>query len=461
MNYLRAWQEDCVSKAINHYRKQRHFFCQATPGAGKTVTAAELASRMLNAGQIDFVLCFSPSIAVSEGMRKTFARRLNARFDAKMGAIGGSFTYQSMGHLSDDFWALLDDHRVLVVFDEVHHCAGQEAATCNVWGQLILSRIQHRAAFTFAMSGTPWRSDQLPIVLARYADESQQICPHFTYRLATAVIEGVCRAPNIALIDNDVLQLGASNTANRHFNSIETLLEQTGMRYDAVLRNQAALKHIIELACEQLQNVRQSIPDAAGLAVASSVDHAEQIAEILRARGESTVVVNYQVSDPHGAIRLFNDSDSRWIVSVGMISEGTDIPRLQVCCHLSRIRTELYFRQVLGRILRTRKIGDDHAWLYVFAEPTLSRFAQRVAEDAPELAIMNHFSLNPADDQTYSPQEIICDASRNAEDPLEFGIKNAKRSPIGITISGEPKEQTLTFVGQYRREVLRIFDSPF
>ena len=38
-----------------------------------------------------------------------------------------------------------------------------------------------------------------------------------------------------------------------------------------------------------------------------------------------------------------------------MISEGTDIPRLRVCCHLSRIRTELRYRQVLGRILRRIK----------------------------------------------------------------------------------------------------------
>ena len=43
----------------------------------------------------------------------------------------------------------------------------------------------------------------------------------------------------------------------------------------------------------------------------------------------------------------FTDSDAPWIVSVGMISEGTNVPRLRVCCHLTRVKTELYFRQVL------------------------------------------------------------------------------------------------------------------
>ena len=37
-----------------------------------------------------------------------------------------------------------------------------------------------------------------------------------------------------------------------------------------------------------------------------------------------------------------------------MISEGTDIPRLQLCCYLSRIRTELHYRQVLGRCCGAR-----------------------------------------------------------------------------------------------------------
>lgn len=67
-----------------------------------------------------------------------------------------------------------------------------------------------------------------------------------------------------------------------------------------------------------------------------------------------------------------------------MISEGTDIPRLQVCCYLSRIRTELHYRQVLGRVLRRMGDIDDQAWLFVLAEPTLKRFSQRIADDFPD-----------------------------------------------------------------------------
>lgn len=66
-----------------------------------------------------------------------------------------------------------------------------------------------------------------------------------------------------------------------------------------------------------------------------------------------------------------------------MVSEGTDIPRLQVCCHLSNIKTELYFRQILGRILRTTSSRNQEAWLYTFAAPKLIQFAEEIEHDIP------------------------------------------------------------------------------
>ncbi len=67
-----------------------------------------------------------------------------------------------------------------------------------------------------------------------------------------------------------------------------------------------------------------------------------------------------------------------------MISEGTDIPRLQVCCHISSVKTELYFRQVLGRILRVNGSMNQQAWLFTFAEQNLIEFSERIEQDIPE-----------------------------------------------------------------------------
>lgn len=100
--------------------------------------------------------------------------------------------------------------------------------------------------------------------------------------------------------------------------------------------------------------------------------------------------MTYKESNPHDKINHFRFNDTQWIVSVGMVSEGTDIPRLQVCCHLSRVKTELYFRQVLGRILRISKSLNQEAWLFTLAEEKLSIFANRVDEELPDACVLMH-----------------------------------------------------------------------
>ncbi|MBF4348331.1 diguanylate cyclase, partial [Vibrio anguillarum] len=124
-------------------------------------------------------------------------------FTGGLGSIGASFTYQSMKYLRDSFWETIKKHRVLVVFDEIHHCSGDEIGNANVWGEQILKQIQGIAAFTLSLSGTPWRSDLLPITLAQYSDTEGRIHCDYQYGLKQAIIDKVCRSPKIVLIDND------------------------------------------------------------------------------------------------------------------------------------------------------------------------------------------------------------------------------------------------------------------
>jgi superfamily II DNA or RNA helicase len=67
-----------------------------------------------------------------------------------------------------------------------------------------------------------------------------------------------------------------------------------------------------------------------------------------------------------------------------MISEGTDIPRLQVCCNLTDVTTELYFRQILGRILRMAEEQTTIGYMFVLAEPDLVEYAERLNQAIPD-----------------------------------------------------------------------------
>ena len=470
---LRQWQSECVSSALEHfYAERRHFLCLATPGAGKTILAAEVAARLLEQNLIDFVLCFSPSINISQGIKQTFSKRLECRFDGVIGAIGCSYTYQSMLSFKEDFWQLLKRNRVLVVFDEIHHCSGSSLEDANAWGEEILLNIQTQAEYTLALTGTPWRSDQNPIALSRYIDPDNQIKCDYVYGLKEAVTDGVCRSPKIVLIDNEKLTVTSEKNETKTFNCLDDLFKGSSVSYQSVIENDEAVRHILTLAIDKLKGIRLHNPNAAGLIVASSIEHASYILSILRNEYAQTAeIVTYKEVQPSHKINEFRNSTSNWIVSVGMISEGTDIPRLQVCCHLSRVKTELYFRQVLGRILRVNKATNQEAWLYTFAEPKLVEYAHRIAHEIPDLpVIFRESSNNIFLGEKCESDKITPNFPSSGPSTLKLNLgvsyaakKNRCRSIESNIPDSLVRARTLSFdiLGRFREKVVSTFDSPF
>jgi superfamily II DNA or RNA helicase len=279
-----------------------------------------------------------------------------------------------MEYQQGEFWDIFKKFRVLAIFDEIHHCAGHDPLLSNTWGQQIIRNIQDQATYTLGLSGTPWRSDDLPIALARYSDPEGQLICDYRYDLRSAVNEGVCRAPRITLIDNPLIRLveEKENTESvRGFSCFSQLLSESPVSYEDLLRHDDILNAVLDIGILQLSETRHKTPQAGGLVVATDIEHAHQIAGILNAKHQSYVVVTSKTPRAQQLIDRFRHDNTCWIVAVSMISEGTDIQRLSVCCYLSRIRTELHYRQVLGRILRRVGTEDREAWLYVIAEPTL------------------------------------------------------------------------------------------
>lgn len=436
--------------------------CLATPGAGKTVMAAELAARLLEMGKIDFILCFSPSSEVNESIRATFSRRLLKRCDGLMGAIGSVYTYQSMSSLTPEFWQLLHSHNVFVVMDEVHHLKGTELNNANAWGEEVLLNIQNRASYTLALSGTPWRSDAAPIVLSRFTEPDNTIHCDFVYGLKQAIADGVCRQPHITLIDNEEIKLDI-NDESETFTSIASLLEGSSYSYRSLLNNQQITHYMLKQGVSKLKDIRKSIPLAGGLIVASSIKHAKQLYQMLIADFQQTAcIVTSKLKRPSDTIKTFRESDTQWIVSVGMISEGTDIPRLQVCCHLSGIKTEMHYRQVLGRILRVTSDEVQQAWLFTLAEANLTEFAYRIGQDLPEMPVIinqkEQQPINLALPNKSSSNELNHDESSN----LQIS---------GLTLSTKPNIQSqssdieqenhynLALLGGYKEQIVRMFDA--
>jgi len=384
---LRQWQIECITLALRKYSYcGSHFLVMATPGAGKTRMTAELADRLFQRNEIDLVFCFSPRSIVSQDFSDELALRLNARLDGTIGALGQTFTYQTLQYLPDSFWQLFEQYRVFVIFDEIHHCAGSNLDNANAWGQEIMLKIMDKAKYTISLTGTPWRSDTAPIVLSKYANDDGNIQCDYSYGLTQAINDDVCLQPNVVVIDNDAITADTNGKMVQYGNFVE-LLAKSETTYQDLITHKQLIIHMLREANLKLTKIRRYNPTAGGLIVAHSDKHANQIATLLSGElNETATVVTYKKQDASGLIKQFRNSDQRWIISIGMISEGTNIPRLQVCCHLTDIRTELHFRQFIGRLLRVTTNKNKEAILFMPSERKLLEYAHRLNQDIPSQA---------------------------------------------------------------------------
>ena len=332
---------------------QADFLAVATPGAGKT-TFALTCARWALAQQRRRLIVVAPTSHLKVQWSLA-AHRLGLQLDPEWTPNGGiakdvhgivtTFQQVATGDTANVLRGVAND--AFVILDELHH-AGDEKA----WGDAV------RLAFSTAhrrlcLSGTPFRSDTAAIPFVRYDDG--QAFADYEYGYGEALRDGgVVRPVYFPRVDGH-MEWSAPDGAVLSA-SFQDELGRDGMsqRLRAALSLEGEwLPHVLEQAHERLTYLRDSHPDAGGLVIATDQEHAHAIARLIRTRfGTPADVV---VSDDPGAskkIAAFAHTDAPWLVSVRMVSEGVDIPRLRVGVYATTVSTELFFRQAVGRFVR-------------------------------------------------------------------------------------------------------------
>jgi superfamily II DNA or RNA helicase len=378
-------------------------------------------------------------------------------------------TYQSLASLSPALINRLRNYRLAIVLDEIHHCGGQDKTAATAWAEPLLTLThQNEQAYTLSLSGTPWRSDRLPVTTLRY---SSLLTPemHYCYGLKDAIADGVCRTPIISVIDNEKWTVTTEQDSTTHHASLASLLAHDGLRYEMVLENPLFVNHMLGLSINELNKRRKHYADAGGLVIASSITHAKYIqTELQNMTKESVCIVTSEDTDSQEKLKRYRKSHQKWLVTVGMVTEGTDIPRLQVCCHLSRICTELHFRQVLGRVLRYRGERDANtAVLIIPAQPDLVTFANRLQCEVPDAVVIERPKLTSTQTIGVSlssplPYPPVKDSPDRVSDNNNVDDRaNGVRSPV-IQAQLLPSKNavsssvlSVSAYGKYKEEVLR------
>ena len=135
---------------------------------------------------------------------------------------------------------------------------------------------------------------------------------------------------------------------------------------------------VIAAADPRLRQLRQHVPDAGGMIIASDQTAARAYAALLtKLTGEAPTVVLSDDPDSRTASPPFAEGTSRWLVAVRMVSEGVDVPRLAVGVYATSASTPLFFAQAIGRFVRSRRPGET-ASIFLPSVPTLLQLASEM-----------------------------------------------------------------------------------
>ncbi|MGW3961297.1 DEAD/DEAH box helicase [Amycolatopsis sp. NPDC005003] len=414
---LRAWQRRALTKYLT--QKPKDFLAVATPGAGKTVFGLRIAAELLSDRTVEAITIVTPTEHLKHQWAASAAAAgiaIDSNFRNTTGVTssdynGVALTYAQVAAHPTLHRVRTENRKTLVILDEIHH--GGDAKS---WGDAI------REAFTpavrrLSLTGTPFRSDDSAIPFVTYEPDAggfQRSKADHAYGYADALADGVVR-PVVFLAysgeaswrtsagEEFTARLGEPLTAEQNARAWRTALDPAGEWIPAVL----------QAADTRLSQVRQSVPDAGGLVIATDQESARAYAKILeRISGEMPTLVLSDDPKASGRIKEFSETNERWIVAVRMVSEGVDVPRLAVGVYATSASTPLFFAQAIGRYVRARKKGET-ASVFLPSVPVLLELASELE------AQRDHVLGKPHREKEGWEDELLAQANRTEDEPGE------------------------------------------
>ena len=380
---LRSWQRRALVRYLG--AAPRDFLTVATPGSGKTAFALRVAGELLADRTVDQITVVVPTEHLKTQWSLAaagFGIALDPKFSNSSAHTSSEYhgvvvTYAQVASHPTRHRVRTENHRTLVVFDEIHH--GGDAKS---WGEA-MREAYGDATRRLALTGTPFRSDDSPIPFVGYEPDGAGMLrsqADHIYGYSEALADGVVR-PVVFLAysgearwrtsagEEHAARLGEPLNAEQTARAWRTVLDPSGEWIPAVL--QAA-----DTRLTQLRN--GGVPDAGAMVIASDQKAARAYAAVLtKLTGETPTVV--LSDDPGSSARIadYSAGTGRWMVAVRMVSEGVDVPRLAVGVYATSASTPLFFAQAIGRYVRSRQPGET-ASIFLPSVPTLLDLASQM-----------------------------------------------------------------------------------
>ncbi|WP_026530909.1 DEAD/DEAH box helicase [Haematomicrobium sanguinis] len=411
---LRQWQSEALESYFSSVHKD--FLAVATPGAGKTTFALQVATELKSRGTVSRIIVVAPTDHLKRQWADAAARvgiALDPNYknaDGKHGAHfdGVAVTYAQVAANPAVHRAKTEAVRTLVILDEIHH--GGDALS---WGDGIRDAFDpaHRR---LALTGTPFRSDTAAIPFVTYeqdADGIRRSKANYTYGYSQALRDHVVRPVLFMAYSGHMRwRTSAGEEVAAALGEASLTKDITSQAWRTALNPQGEwIPTVLAAADKRLTQVRQTVPDAGGLVIATDHEDARAYAKRLREiTGEAATVILSDDAKASSRIEAFSEGDARWMVAVRMVSEGVDVPRLAVGVYATSTATPLFFAQAVGRFVRSRKRGET-ASVFLPSVPQLLILANQLEQER------DHALDRVIEPEDFIPEEALMDQAQREE----------------------------------------------
>ncbi len=418
----RRWAQQALERYLQH--EPVDFSVNACPGSGKTKFAAMVACEALRRGDVERIDLVGPSTHICQQWLRELAAwgiHLDPENTREAADCAGRIvTYQRLG-MDPEAFRLRDGRRTLVVLDEIHH-----AGDARTWGDG-LRHAFGSATRRLLLSGTPFRSDnrKIPFVSYSYGDHGQSTCD-FAYGYGEALKDGYCAPIFFPHHDGEFTWERGGQEHRADFGQVLGGRAAADRLRTALDPRGAYVRCLLEEANRHLVQLRRQHPEAGGIIFGKDVASVKALAEVLtRITGRPPVTVTVDDADAGARIRRFRAAGTPWIVSVKMVSEGVDIPRLRVGVFLTNIRTEMFFRQAVGRLVRlVPGLPDQAGYFYIPSMARLVRYAREMQRERRHAVRAGKAPVRPA-----GPGDELPPAERCASD---YRFLDSRGQQVGV-----------------------------
>jgi superfamily II DNA or RNA helicase len=373
----------------------------ASPGSGKTLAYQAVATFAHREGMADLVAVFVPRTILARQCETSWmpagtpqGNHLLFSPKDRMGPIrhtpnnppltppgrtglGFVTTYSALvtNPAIYQSWARQHAGRFLLIADEAQFCGAAGEKNSGTRAGTLIAELHEHAAHTLLLTGTPYRSDGQPLILADYDEPDEEgkrsLIAHAEATYSDGISEWYLRRFEGTMHDARVRFKYINNSVNEYDLSV------SGADLREVLRKPEVWQPIADGVVEAVRDKQRINSAYRGLISCMEQAEAKSVAAYLRSRHPGvrvSLAISEDGPEAEQVLRDFQHRGGDVLVTVRKAFIGYDCPEITVVGVLTNYRDKGHLMQLVGRGLRMWS-GED----------ARSQSCQVIAPDDPEM----------------------------------------------------------------------------